>query len=110
MGFKNRCALKHVRPPIPPEVARCTTGYKSHHFYGVLFSYRRFGRGCDLQNVSHGTNGLEERFSQIDSHLLLRKFSKMKLQNRKIPADARKLIKEDQMLEKIEKMFLAVAS
>ena len=63
-----------------------------------------------LELLLDGTSKLEERFAQIDSHLFLSEFSKMKSQNRKIPADARKLIKEDQTLEKIEKMFLAIAS
>ena len=63
-----------------------------------------------LELLLDGANGLEERFAQIDSHLFLSEFSKMKSQNKKIPADARKLIKEDQSLEKIGKMFLAVAS
>ena len=63
-----------------------------------------------LELLLDGTSGLEERFAQIDSHLFLREFSKMKSHNRKIPADARKLIKEDKTLEKIEKMFLSAAS
>ena len=57
-----------------------------------------------------GASGLEERFSQIDGHLFLSEFSKMRSHNRKIPADARKLIKEDKTLEKIERMFLAAAN
>ncbi len=57
-----------------------------------------------------GTSGLEERFAQINSRLFLREFSKMKLQNKKIPADAKKLIKENHFLEKTSKMFLAAAS
>ncbi len=56
------------------------------------------------------TSGLEERFSQVDSQLFLREFSEMKSLNKKIPTDARKLIKEDHLLEKIEKMYLATAS
>ena len=63
-----------------------------------------------LELLLDGANGLEERFAQIDSHLFLSEFSKMKSHNKKIPADAKKLIKEDQSLEKIGKMFLAVAS
>lgn len=63
-----------------------------------------------LELLLNGTSGLEERFSQIDSHLFLSEFSEMKSQNRKIPADARKLIKEEGSLEKIERMFLATAS
>lgn len=56
------------------------------------------------------TSGLDERFSQIDSQLFLCEFSEMKSQNKKIPTDARKLIKEDHLLEKIEKRYLATAS
>lgn len=63
-----------------------------------------------LDLLLDGTSDLEERFAQIDSSLFLREFSKMKSQNRKIPADATKLIKESNSLEKIEKMFLAAAS
>ncbi len=63
-----------------------------------------------LDLLLDGTSGLEERFAQIDSRLFLREFSKMKSQNRKIPADAKRLIKEDHSLEKIEKMFLTAAS
>jgi hypothetical protein len=63
-----------------------------------------------LELLLDGTSSLEERFSQIDSHLFLREFSEMKSHNRKIPADAKKLIKEDQAMDKIEKLFLAVAS
>ena len=62
-----------------------------------------------LELLLDGTSGLEERFSQIDSRLFLQEFSEMKSHNRKIPADAKKLIKEDQALDKIEKLFLAVA-
>ena len=56
-----------------------------------------------------GTSSLEERFSQIDSHLFLREFSKMKSHNRKIPADAKKLIKEERAIDKIGELFLATA-
>jgi hypothetical protein len=63
-----------------------------------------------LELLLNETGGLEERFSQIDSRLFLHEFSEMKSQNKKIPADARKLIKEEHSLEKIEKMFLATAS
>lgn len=62
-----------------------------------------------LELLLEETSGLEERFAQIDSHLFIREFSKMKSQNKKIPTDAKKLIKEDQPLDKIEKMFLSVA-
>ena len=62
-----------------------------------------------LELLLDGTSGLEERFSQIDSRLFLQEFSGMKSHNRKIPADAKKLIKEDQALDKIEKLFLAAA-
>lgn len=62
-----------------------------------------------LDLLLDGSSGLEERFAQIDSRLFLREFSKMKSQNRKIPVDAKKLIKEDHSLEKIEKMFLAAS-
>jgi len=63
-----------------------------------------------LDLLLDGTSGLEERFAQIDSRLFLREFSKMKSQNKKIPTDAKKLIKENQFLEKTVKMFLATAS
>jgi len=63
-----------------------------------------------LELLLNGTSGLEERFSQIDSRLFLSEFSKMKSNNKKIPAAARKLIREDHSLDKIEKMFLATAS
>jgi len=63
-----------------------------------------------LDLLLDGTSGLEERFAQIDSSLFLREFSKMKSHNRKIPADATKLIKDSNSLEKIEKMLLAAAS
>jgi len=62
-----------------------------------------------LKMLLNGTRGFEERFAQIDSHLFISEFSKMKSHSKKIPANARKLIKEDLALEKIEKMFLAVA-
>jgi hypothetical protein len=29
-----------------------TSEFKSHHFGGVLFSYQRFGCGCDPQVIS----------------------------------------------------------
>jgi len=63
-----------------------------------------------LELLLYETSGLEERFSQIESRLFLNEFSEMKSQNKKIPADARKLIKEEHSLEKNEKMFLATAS
>ena len=62
-----------------------------------------------LELLLDGTSGLEERFSQIDSRLFLQEFSEMKSLNRKIPTDAKKLIKEEQALDKIEKLFLASA-
>jgi len=63
-----------------------------------------------LELLLDGTSSLEERFSQIDSRLFLQEFSEMKSHNRKIPADAKKLIKKDQALDKIEKLFLTAAS
>ena len=63
-----------------------------------------------IELLLDGSDDLEQRFAQIDSHLFLDEFSKMRTHNSKIPPDARKLIKEDQSLEKIEKMFLAAAS
>ncbi len=62
-----------------------------------------------LELLLDGASGLEERFSQIDSRLFLQEFLEMKSHNRKIPADAKKLIKEDQALDKIKKLFLAAA-
>jgi hypothetical protein len=62
-----------------------------------------------LDLLLDGTSGLEERFSQIDSRLFLQEFSEMKSHNRKIPTDAKKLIKDPQALEKIEKLFLSAA-
>ena len=63
-----------------------------------------------LDLLLDGTSGLEERFAQIDSRVFLYEFSKMKSQNKKIPTDAKKLIKENNFLEKAVKMFLATAS
>jgi hypothetical protein len=57
-----------------------------------------------------GTRSLEERFAQIDKHLFMREFTKMRSQSKKIPAEAKILIKKDDALEKIEKMFFAAAS
>ncbi len=62
-----------------------------------------------LDLLLDGTSGLEERFSQIDSRLFLREFAEMKSHSRKIPADAKKLIKEEHALDKIEKLFLTAA-
>jgi hypothetical protein len=31
---------------------QAVSGFKSHDFYGVLFSYQRFGWGCDLKKIS----------------------------------------------------------
>ena len=63
-----------------------------------------------LELMLDGADDLEQRFAQIDSHLFLNEFSKMRSHNKKISADVRKLIKEDNSLDKIEKMFLAIAS
>ncbi len=63
-----------------------------------------------LELLLDGACGLEERFSQIDSHLFLSEFSNIKSHRKKIPLDVRKLIKEDNVLDKIEKMFLAVTT
>lgn len=63
-----------------------------------------------LELLLNGASGLEERFSQIDSHLFLEEFTRMKSNDKKIPSDARKLIREDNSLDRIEKMFLATAS
>jgi hypothetical protein len=63
-----------------------------------------------LDLLLDGTSGLEERFAQIDSRVFLYEFSKMKSQNKKTPADAKKLIRENHFLEKTAKMFLATAS
>jgi len=62
-----------------------------------------------LELLLDGTSSLEERFSQIDSRLFLREFSEMRSHNRKIPADAKKLIKEERALDKIGELFLASA-
>jgi hypothetical protein len=62
-----------------------------------------------LELLLDGTSCLEERFAQVDSRLFLREFSEMKSHNRKIPAEAKKLIKIETMPEKIGKLFLAVA-
>lgn len=63
-----------------------------------------------LKMLLQGTSGLEERFAQIDSHLFIREFAKMRSHSKKIPTDAKKLIKEDHALEKIENLFFAVAN
>jgi len=63
-----------------------------------------------LELLLDGTSGLEERFAQVDSCLFLEEFSEMKSHNRKIPVDAKKLIKEEKMPDKIQKLFLAVAT
>lgn len=63
-----------------------------------------------LDLLLDGASGLEERFAQIDSGLFLREFTKMKSHNKKIPPAAKKLIKEEQTLEKIEKLYLAAAN
>jgi len=63
-----------------------------------------------LDLLLDGASGLEERFAQIDSRVFLSEFSEMKSQNKKTPADARKLIKEKHFLEMTAKMFLATAS
>jgi ribosomal protein S20 len=63
-----------------------------------------------LEILLGGTRCLEERFAQIDSHLFLREFEKMRSISRKIPAEAKKLIIQDGALEQIEKLFFAAAS
>lgn len=63
-----------------------------------------------LELLLNGASTLEERFAQIDSQLLLKEFTNMKSSTKKIPADARKLIREEHSLDKIEKMYLATAS
>ena len=56
-----------------------------------------------------GANSLEERFAQIDSHLFISEFSKMRSRSSKIPASAKKLIRDEKALQKIEDLFLAAA-
>lgn len=56
-----------------------------------------------------GATSLEERFAQIDSHLFISEFSKMRSHSNKIPASAKKLIRDKQALQKIEDLFLATA-
>lgn len=63
-----------------------------------------------LELLLDGTSGLEERFAQVDSRLFLQEFSEMKSLDKKIPVDAKKLIKKEKMPDMIEKMFIAVAS
>lgn len=48
------------------------------------------------------TKCLEERFAQIDSHLFMREFAKMRSHSKKIPTEAKKLIRKDGALDKIE--------
>jgi len=62
-----------------------------------------------LELLLDGTNSLEERFAQVDSRLFLREFSEMKSHNGKLPLDAKRLIKEEKMPDKIGKLFLAAA-
>lgn len=63
-----------------------------------------------LEILLGGTRCLEERFAQIDSHLFMREFEKMRSHSRKIPAEAKKLIRKEGALEHIEKLFLATAN
>lgn len=63
-----------------------------------------------LELLLDGTSGLEERFAQVDSCLFLREFSVMKSHNRKIPVNAKNLIKKEKMPDKIGEMFLAQAT
>jgi ribosomal protein S20 len=63
-----------------------------------------------LEILLGGAKTLEERFAQIDSHLFIREFAKMRSKNRKIPADAKKLIKKETALQQIENLFFAAAS
>jgi len=63
-----------------------------------------------LELLLDGTSGLEERFAQVDSCLFLEEFSAMKSYNKKLPVDAKKLIKKEKMPDKIEKLFLAEAT
>ena len=53
---------------------------------------------------------LEERFAQIDSHLFMSEFAKMRSHSKKIPTDAKKLIKRNGALDKIANLFLATAN
>lgn len=63
-----------------------------------------------LDLLLDGASGLEDRFAQIDNGLFLREFTKMKLHNKKIPPAAKKMIKEEHALEKIEELYLATAN
>jgi len=63
-----------------------------------------------LELLLDGTSGLEERFAQVDSRLFLGEFSEMKSHNKKIPVDAKKLIKIEKLPDKIEKLFLDAAT
>ncbi len=56
------------------------------------------------------TRCLEERFAQIDSHLFVSEFAKMRSHIKKIPMEAKKLIKEEGALDKIGNLFFAAAS
>jgi hypothetical protein len=63
-----------------------------------------------LEILLGGTKTLEERFAQIDSHLFMREFAKMRSHSKKIPTEAKKLIKKEKALQQIENLFLAAAS
>lgn len=62
-----------------------------------------------LRMLLRGAATLEERFAQIDSHLFINEFSKMRSHSSKIPASAKKLIRDEEALQKIENLFLATA-
>ena len=63
-----------------------------------------------LKMLLRGAASLEERFAQIDSNLFISEFSKMRSHSNKIPAIAKKLIRDEQALQKIENLFLAAAN
>ena len=63
-----------------------------------------------LEMLLGETRCLEERFAQIDSHLFMSEFAKMRSHSKKIPTEAKKLIKKNGALDKIANLFLATAN
>jgi hypothetical protein len=63
-----------------------------------------------LEMLLGETRCLEERFAQIDSHLFMSEFAKMRSRSKKIPTEAKNLIKKDGALDKIGNLFFAAAS
>ena len=80
------------------------------------------GEDCEMDSISRKVGDFTKKYDssaekshrtmldQIDSHLFMSEFAKMRSHSKKFPTDAKKLFKRNGTLDKIANLFLATAN